>query len=79
MVNYKIYTTTYLTSMNIIRTIDEDIIFNPNKSNKIHCHVGTDFSGLFGVEDGLKPICATSRTGYVIKFCDVVALYRVCN
>jgi hypothetical protein len=52
-------------------TADKGIIFKPNKSNKIDCHVDSDFAGLFGVEDGLKPICAKSRTGYVIKFCDV--------
>jgi hypothetical protein len=51
------------------------IIFKPNKSNKIDCHLDSDFSGLFAVEDGLKPICAKSRTGYVIKYCDVPILW----
>jgi hypothetical protein len=37
-------------------TKDKGIIFKPNKSNKIDCHVDSDFSGLFAVEDGLKPI-----------------------
>jgi hypothetical protein len=49
-------------------TADKGIIFKPNKSNNIDCHVHSDFAGLFGVEDGLKPICAKSRTGYVISF-----------
>jgi hypothetical protein len=39
-------------------TKDKGIIFKPNKSNKIDCHVDSDFAGLFSVEDGLKPICA---------------------
>jgi hypothetical protein len=55
-------------------TADKGIIFKPNKSNTIDCRVDSDFAGLFGVEDGLKPICAKSRTGYVIKFCDVPIL-----
>ena len=56
-------------------TKDKGIIFKPNKSNKIDCHVDSDFAGLFSVEDGLKPICAKSRTGYVIKYCDVPILW----
>jgi hypothetical protein len=56
-------------------TADKGIIFKPNKINKIDCHVGSDFSGLFGVEDGLKLICAKSITGYVIKFCNVPLLW----
>jgi hypothetical protein len=56
-------------------TSDKGIMFKPNKSNKNDRHVDSDFAGLFGVEDGLKPICAKSRTGYVIKFCDVPILW----
>jgi hypothetical protein len=54
---------------------DKGIILNISKSNKIDCYVDSDFAGFFGVEDGLKPICANSRTGYVIKFCDVPILW----
>jgi hypothetical protein len=54
---------------------DKGIIFKTNKSNNIDCHVDSYFAGLFGVEDGLKPICAKSRTGYVIKFCDVPIIW----
>jgi hypothetical protein len=56
-------------------TAYKGIIFKPNKSNKIDCHVDSYFDGLFGVEDGLKPICAKSRSGYVIKFCDVPIIW----
>jgi hypothetical protein len=57
-------------------TSDKGIIFKPNKRNKIDCHVDSYFAGIFGVEDGLTPICAKSRTGYVvIKFCDVPILW----
>jgi hypothetical protein len=37
--------------------------------------VDSDFAGFFAVEDGFKPICAKSRTGYVIKYCDVPILW----
>jgi hypothetical protein len=55
-------------------TKDKVIIFKLNKSNTIDCHVDSDFAGFFVVEDGLKHICANSRTGYVIKYCDVPIL-----
>jgi hypothetical protein len=56
-------------------TKDKGIILKPNKSNKIECHVDSDFAGLFAVEDGLNPTCVKSRTGYVIKFYDVPVLW----
>jgi hypothetical protein len=56
-------------------TKNKGIIFKPNKSNKIDCHVNSDLDGLFSVEDGLKPICTKSRTGYAIKYCDVPILW----
>jgi hypothetical protein len=56
-------------------TVDKVIIFKPNKSKNIDPHVDSDFSGLFGVKEGVKPICAKSRTGYVIKFCDVPLIW----
>jgi hypothetical protein len=37
--------------------------------------VDSDVAGLFAVEDGVKPICAKSQTGYVIKYCDVPILW----
>jgi hypothetical protein len=56
-------------------TSDKLIIFKPAKSYKIGCHADSYFDGLFGVEDGLEPMCTKSRTGYVIKFCDVPILW----
>jgi hypothetical protein len=56
-------------------TADKGIISKPNKSNKIDCHVDSDFAGLFGVKYGLKRICPNPRTGFVIKFCDVPILW----
>jgi hypothetical protein len=57
------------------RTADKGIIFKPNKSNNMDCHVDSYVAGLFGVQDGLKPICARSRTGYAIKFYDVPIIW----
>jgi hypothetical protein len=37
--------------------------------------VDPDFAGLFSVEYGLKPVCAKSRTRYVIKFYNVPILW----
>jgi hypothetical protein len=51
-------------------TKDNRIILKPDERNKIDCHVDSGFAGLFVVEDGLKPICAKSRAGYGIKYCD---------
>jgi hypothetical protein len=56
-------------------TKDKVIVFKPNKSNKIDCHVDYDFAGLFAVEDGIKPICAKSRPGNVVKYGDVPILW----
>jgi hypothetical protein len=70
---YDVYQSSRLTVKRIMwyrywkGTSDKRIIFKPNKSNKIDCHVDSDFDGLFGVEDGLTPICAKSCSGYVIK------------
>jgi hypothetical protein len=36
--------------------------------------VGTDFAGLYGVEDSQDPVCVKSRTGYCLTFggCPVI-------
>jgi hypothetical protein len=56
-------------------TADKGTIFKPNKSNTIDFHIDSYLAGLFGDEDGLKPICAKSRTGYVIIFFDVPIMW----
>jgi hypothetical protein len=47
-------------------TSTKGLIFNPTDEFAIDCYVDSDFSGLFGSEDPLDPVCAKSRTGYVI-------------
>jgi hypothetical protein len=47
-------------------TRDQGLILKPGSDLKVDCFVDADFGGLFGVEDPNDPICAKSRTGYVI-------------
>jgi hypothetical protein len=35
---------------------------------KVDCYVDADFGGLFGVEDPMDPVCAKSRTHFVITW-----------
>jgi hypothetical protein len=42
------------------------MIIKPQKHLALDCYVDADFAGLYGTEDGLDPICAKRRTGYVI-------------
>jgi hypothetical protein len=56
-------------------TKDCGTIFRPDNSMKVDCYVDADFSGLWKAEHDQDPICAKSRTGYVIKFCNVPVLW----
>jgi hypothetical protein len=47
-------------------TRDQGLILQPDKVLKVDCFVDADFGGLFGAEDPNDPVCAKSRTGYVI-------------
>lgn len=47
-------------------TQNDGLVFRPAKDLKVDCHVDADFAGLFGVEDAQDPVCAKSRSGYVI-------------
>jgi hypothetical protein len=46
-------------------------IFRPDNSMKVDCYVDANFAGLWKAEHDQDPICSKSRTGYVIKFCNV--------
>ena len=47
-------------------TRTDGLILRPSKDLQVICHVDADFCGLYGVEDPEDPLCAKSRTGYVI-------------
>ena len=51
-------------------TSDKGIIMKPSGDLGVDCYVDADFAGLYGVEDSQDPICAKSRTGYVITLSD---------
>jgi hypothetical protein len=51
------------------------IYFKPDGMAKVDCYVGSDFVGLFTVEDGQAPISAKSRTGYIILYYGVPLLW----
>ena len=49
-------------------TKDNGLVFNPSKKLVVDCYADTDFAGLWGHEDPQYPICARSRTGFVVTF-----------
>ena len=44
------------------------LFFNPSKKLVVDCYAVADFAGLWGHEDPQDPICAISRTGFVVTF-----------
>ena len=49
-------------------TKDNGLVFNPSKKLDVDCYADTDFAGLWGYVDPQDPICARSRTGFVVTF-----------
>ena len=49
-------------------TKDNGIVFNPSKKLGVDCYADADFAGLWKHEDPQDPICARSRTGFVVTF-----------
>ena len=43
-------------------------VFNPSKKLVMGCYAHADFAGLWVHEDPQDPICARSRTGFVVTF-----------
>jgi hypothetical protein len=56
-------------------TKDHGTIFRPDNSMKVDGYVDADFAGIWKAEHDQDPICAKSRTGYMIKFCNVPVLW----
>ena len=44
------------------------IVFNPSKKLVVDCYADADFAGLWGHEYPQEPICARSRTVFVVTF-----------
>ena len=44
------------------------LVFNPSKKLVVDCYADANFAGLWGHEYTQEPICARSRTGFVVTF-----------
>ena len=51
------------------------IVFNSSKKLVVDCYADADFAGLWGHEDPQDPICAKSRTGFVVIFANCPLLW----
>ena len=49
-------------------TKDNGLVFNPSNKLVVDCYADADFAGLWGHEDPQYPICARSRTEFVVTF-----------
>ena len=47
---------------------DNGLVFNTSKKIVVNFYADADFSGLWGHENPQDPICARSRTGFVVTF-----------
>ena len=56
-------------------TKDNGIVFNPSKKLVVDCYAAADFAGLRGNENPQEPICARSRTGFVVTFANFTLLW----
>lgn len=50
------------------RTRNEGMWFCPQTDLRVDCYVDADFAGSFSVANKQDPVCAKSRTGYVIMY-----------
>ena len=51
------------------------LVFNPSKKMVVDCYADADFAGLWEHEDPQDPICARSRTGFVVTFANCPLLW----
>ena len=60
-------------------TKDNCLWFNPSNELMVDCYANTDFSGMWGYEDPQNPICARSRTGFVVIFanCPLLCMSKI--
>ena len=56
-------------------TKDNGLVFNPSKKLVVDCYADADFAGMWGHEDPQDPICARSRTGFVVTFSNCPLLW----
>ena len=56
-------------------TKDKGLVFNPSKKLVVDCYDDAYFAGLWGHEDPQDPICARSRTVFVVTFANFPLLW----
>ena len=56
-------------------TKDNGLVFNKSKKLVVDCYADADFTGLWGHENPQDPICARSRTGFVVNFVNCPLLW----
>ena len=54
---------------------DNGLVFNQSKKLVVDCYADADFAGLWGHENPQDPICARSRTGFVVTFANCPLLW----
>ena len=56
-------------------TKENGLLFNPYKKLVVYCYSDQDFAGLWGHENPQDPICARSRTVFVVTFANCPILW----
>ena len=56
-------------------TEDNGLVFIQSKKLVVDCYADSDFAELWGHENPQEPICARSRTGFVINFSNCPLLW----
>ena len=56
-------------------TKDNGLVFNPFNKLVVDYYAAVDFAGLWGHEDPQDPICARSRTGFLVTFINCPLLW----
>ena len=56
-------------------TNNNGLVFNPSMKLVVDCYADADFAGMWGHENPQYPICARSRTGFVITFANSTLLW----
>ena len=56
-------------------TTDNGLVFNPSSKLVVDCYTDTDFAGLWGHGDTQDPICARSRTVFVVNLSNCPLLW----
>ena len=64
---------------NLQGTKDNGIVFIPSKKLVLVCSADAYFSGLWVHEDPQYPICARSRTGFVVTFFQLSSIFKGSN